>query len=142
MDHRYHIITMERHKRQQPHQQHIDDWHGWYVLHKNGTCTVDTRETHVDSTRIIVILCVFLLKVVAKSTLVNTCHTSLLPPSRTDVVMMAYSHASQGHISTDLRKYLLPSTNVTLWDAWGWTSSNYTAGQFSFMLVTNPRSLR
>jgi hypothetical protein len=37
----------------------------------------------------------------------------------TDIAMVAYSHASRGHISTSLHKFLLPSTNVTLWDPWG-----------------------
>jgi hypothetical protein len=58
-----------------------------------------------------------------KSTFINTCYTSCLPAAKTDIEMIAYAHATKGHASTELKKYLLPSTNITLWDPWVWIRS-------------------
>jgi hypothetical protein len=53
----------------------------------------------------------------AKSTLINTLYTSMLAPHE-PIRTPAFSIATAGHASTDLRKYRLPNSNISLWDPW------------------------
>jgi len=70
-----------------------------------------------------------------KSSLINAIYTAFSPS--TEIQQASYSHETSAHASTTLLKFDLPTTNITLWDSWGWTALSYEKGQMPFMLEGN-----
>ena len=67
-----------------------------------------------------------------KSSLINTMITAL--HNDTEIYQEALSFGeSNAHVTKRLSSYSLPDLNVKLWDAWGWTNSNYQ-NQLTYLL--------